>query len=77
MILQNINRCVFTGDTLFIGGTGSWQEGTAYDWLASMDIFLALPDDTKIFCGHERTLANLDFCKKVEGKTNRNIANCK
>ena len=28
----------------------------------------ALPDDTRIFCGHEYTLANIRFAKTIEPK---------
>ena len=27
--IKNINRCIFTGDTIFIGGCGRFFEGTA------------------------------------------------
>ena len=73
MCIQNLNRCVFTGDTLFVAGCGKFFEGNAKDMLKSMDEFLKLPIDTKIFCGHEYTLSNFEFCMKVEGETNPNI----
>ena len=41
--------------------------------LAAMDIARSLPDDTKIFCGHEYTKSNFEFCMKAEGATNKNI----
>lgn len=34
----------------------------------------ALPDNTKVFCGHEYTVANLAFAKHVE-PNNETIAN--
>ncbi len=59
--VKNINRCVFTGDTIFIGGCGRFFEGTADQMLSAFDRFGALPDDTKVFCGHEYTVKNLEF----------------
>ena len=40
MMLQNINRCVFTGDMLTIGGCGRWTEGTPYDMMKGLDYLL-------------------------------------
>lgn len=39
-----------------------------------------LPDDTKVFCGHEYTLANLSFAKHVEPDNQdvlKKISECK
>ena len=52
-------RCIFTGDTLFIGGCGRFFEGNAEQMLRNMDRLLAeMPDETHIFCGHEYTSSN-------------------
>lgn len=66
MIVSNVNRCVLTGDTVFIGGCGKFMEGDAKDMLKAMDIVMTLPSDTKIFCGHEYTKENLEFCLQAE-----------
>lgn len=59
--------CLFTGDTLFIGGCGRFFEGNADQmYNALVKIIGNLPDATKIYCGHEYTLANLKFAKHVE-----------
>lgn len=57
---------VFCGDTLFSGGCGRLFEGTPAQMLASLDALAKLPDDTRICCGHEYTLANLRFARAVE-----------
>src|SRR5579862_277611 len=57
---------LFCGDTLFAAGCGKLFEGTANQMLASLTKLAALPDTTKIFCGHEYTLNNLRFAKQVE-----------
>lgn len=57
---------VFCGDTLFSGGCGRLFEGTPAQMLASLDALARLPDDTRICCGHEYTLANLRFARAVE-----------
>ena len=57
---------VFCGDTLFSGGCGRLFEGTPAQMLASLDALAELPDDTRVCCGHEYTLANLRFARAVE-----------
>ncbi|KAI9882234.1 MAG: Molybdopterin synthase catalytic subunit [Watsoniomyces obsoletus] len=60
------DRVVFTGDTLFIGGCGRFFEGTAKDMFAALGGTLAhLPDDTRVFPGHEYTKANAKFALTV------------
>jgi len=54
---------LFCGDTLFSAGCGRLFEG-AYDQLyTSIQKINELPDETKIYCGHEYTLSNLEFVK--------------
>lgn len=66
-------RVVFTGDTLFSAGCGRFFEGNAEDMHAAlMGKLSKLPDDTKVYCGHEYTLQNLMFAKHVE-PTNQDI----
>uniref|UniRef100_A0A1I8NRY8 hydroxyacylglutathione hydrolase n=1 Tax=Stomoxys calcitrans TaxID=35570 RepID=A0A1I8NRY8_STOCA len=63
----NGERCVFTGDTLFQGGCGRFFEGTAEQmYTALIEKLSALPDDTKVFCGHEYTLQNMSYARHVE-----------
>jgi hydroxyacylglutathione hydrolase len=57
---------VFCGDTLFSAGCGRLFEGTAEQMLASLDALAALPEETRVFCGHEYTEANLRFAMAVE-----------
>jgi hydroxyacylglutathione hydrolase len=57
---------VFCGDTLFSAGCGRLFEGTAEEMLASLDSLAALPAETRVFCGHEYTEANLRFAMAVE-----------
>ena len=57
---------LFCGDTLFACGCGRLFEGTAEQMYASLQKLLKLPDDTKVYCGHEYTLANIGFAKAVE-----------
>ncbi len=65
---------LFTGDTLFTGGCGRLFEGTAEQMLHSLSILSTYPQDTHIYCGHEYTLANLQFAKAVE-PNNQDITN--
>ena len=57
---------LFCGDTLFACGCGRLFEGTAEQMYASLQKLLSLPNDTKVYCGHEYTLANIGFAKTVE-----------
>ena len=56
----------FVGDTLFAGGCGRLFEGTAAEMWTSLGKLAALPDQTRIYCAHEYTLANLRFAAAVE-----------
>jgi len=57
---------LFCGDTLFACGCGRVFEGTPEQMYSSLEKLLALPDETKVYCGHEYTLANIGFAKAVE-----------
>jgi hydroxyacylglutathione hydrolase len=57
---------LFCGDTLFACGCGRLFEGTAEQMYASLAKLRALPDETKVYCGHEYTLANIGFARGVE-----------
>jgi hydroxyacylglutathione hydrolase len=57
---------LFCGDTLFACGCGRLFEGTAAQMYASLQKLLSLPEDTKVYCGHEYTLANIGFARTVE-----------
>ncbi len=57
---------LFCGDTLFACGCGRVFEGTAAQMLDSLSKLAALPDETKVYCGHEYTLANIKFARAVD-----------
>lgn len=57
---------LFSGDTLFSLGCGRLFEGSPEQMLASLDRLASLPDDTRVCCGHEYTLANAAFAHTVE-----------
>ena len=57
---------VLCGDTLFAAGCGRLFEGTAAQLHASLTRLAALPPDTRVYCTHEYTLANLAFAAAVE-----------
>ena len=54
---------IFTGDTLFSLGCGRIFEGTYEQMFNSLKKIKKLPKDTEIYCGHEYTLQNSNFCK--------------
>ncbi len=57
---------LFCGDTLFAGGCGRLFEGTAQQMYHSLQSLAQLPGNTKVYCAHEYTLANLKFAQAVE-----------
>jgi len=57
-------RVVFTGDTLFSLGCGRVFEGTYKQMFQSLNKLKNLPGETKVYCGHEYTFKNLEFCLK-------------
>jgi hydroxyacylglutathione hydrolase len=59
-------RAVFTGDTLFAGGCGRLFEGDAAMMMQSLSKLSALPDDTRVYFGHEYTEKNLRFALTLE-----------
>ena len=82
--IKKINA-LFTGDTLFSLGCGRIFEGTYEEMYQSLNKLKKFPNDTKIYCGHEYTKKNSDFClsidknnssliEKIE-KINKNINN--
>ena len=59
-------KLVFTGDTLFSLGCGKIFEGDHEQMLTSLNKIKKLPKDTKIYCGHEYTYRNAEFCMKYD-----------
>lgn len=64
--LRDGDGSVFTGDTLFGGGCGRVFEGTPPMMHASLHRLAALPASTRVYFGHEYTVANLRFAAAVE-----------
>ncbi len=58
--------CLFCGDTLFGGGCGRVFDGSFEQLADSLQRLAALPGDTRCYCAHEYTLANLGFAQWVE-----------
>ncbi len=60
------DNLLFCGDTLFAMGCGRLFEGTAQQMLSSLKKITALPQETKIYCGHEYTQKNGQFTLEIE-----------
>ncbi|MEX0804258.1 MAG: hydroxyacylglutathione hydrolase [Candidatus Binatia bacterium] len=65
---------LFCGDTLFTAGCGRLFEGTPEQMHASLRKLMALPDDTKVYCGHEYTESNLRFALTLEPKNHKLVS---
>lgn len=57
---------VFCGDTLFALGCGRLFEGDAATMWRSLGKLRALPEDTRVYCGHEYTASNARFALQEE-----------
>jgi hydroxyacylglutathione hydrolase len=59
-------QALFSGDTLFSGGCGRIFEGTMEQLYTSVQKLAALPEQTRLFCGHEYTEDNYRFAASIE-----------
>jgi len=57
---------LFTGDTLFAMGCGRLFEGTPEQMFANMQGFAAMPEETRVYAGHEYTQSNGRFALGVD-----------
>lgn len=57
---------LFSGDTLFTAGCGRLFEGTPEQMYLSLEKLRALPGETRVYCAHEYTQANLEFAVVAE-----------
>jgi hydroxyacylglutathione hydrolase len=57
---------LYSGDTLFAAGCGRIFEGTPQQMHEALEKFMRLPDATRVYCGHEYTLANVHFAKAAD-----------
>lgn len=57
---------LFSGDTLFSGGCGRVFEGTMEMLHNSLGKLASLPDQTRLYCGHEYTEDNYLFAASIE-----------
>ena len=64
------NKLIFTGDTLFSLGCGRIFEGSYEQMYNSLQVLKNLDKDTKIYCGHEYTLKNSEFCLAQDSNNN-------
>ena len=62
----NKDNVLFCGDTLFSLGCGRLFEGTPSQMTESLLKIRSLPDETKIYCGHEYTQSNAAFAQKLD-----------
>jgi hydroxyacylglutathione hydrolase len=67
------DKLAFVGDTLFSIGCGRVIEGNPEMMWQSLLKLRNLPDDTKFYCGHEYTDANIRFAKTIE-PNNKSLA---
>jgi hydroxyacylglutathione hydrolase len=59
-------KMVFTGDTLFGAGCGRLLECDSERMFSSVNRLRSLPDNTKMYFGHEYTLDNCNYALTIE-----------
>ena len=64
------HKILFSGDTLFVLGCGKLFEGTPQIMWGSLLKIRNLPNETKIYCGHEYSKSNADFALSIEKNNN-------
>lgn len=57
---------IFTGDTLFALGCGRLFEGSPEQMFDNFRRYADLPDETRVYCGHEYTQSNGRFALSVD-----------
>lgn len=57
---------LFTGDTLFVAGCGHFFEGNPKDMVDVVNKLIKLPDNTKVYVGHEYTISDLKYALTTE-----------
>ncbi len=62
---------LFAGDTLFSMGCGRVMEAPLEVMWRSLEKLMRLPPETKIYCGHEYTVANAKFALTVDPNNER------
>jgi hydroxyacylglutathione hydrolase len=62
------NHLAFVGDTLFSIGCGRVIEGDMEMMWRSLKKLRDLPNETKIFCGHEYTKSNVKFALSIDAR---------
>ena len=60
------SKIIFTGDTIFSLGCGRIFEGTHLQMLNSIEKIMKLPKSTLVYCGHEYTKKNGEFCLSID-----------
>lgn len=63
------DETLFCGDTLFAAGCGRVFDGAVEQLADSLRKIAALPAQTRCYCAHEYTLANLGFARWVEPRS--------
>jgi hydroxyacylglutathione hydrolase len=65
-LLFDDDHVAFVGDTLFAMGCGRLFEGTPEQMYRSLQRLAGLPENTRLYCAHEYTLANARFAAQAE-----------
>lgn len=63
---EAVGGALFCGDTLFGAGCGRIMDSTAATLWQSLCRLAELPDDTRLYSGHEYTISNLEFAVSLE-----------
>lgn len=59
-------KALFTGDAMFVGGCGRVFGGSYVQMWDSLKKLRALPDDVRVYCGHDYSVENLEFAAHLD-----------
>ncbi len=65
-VQSDSGRDVFTGDTMFVAGCGRVPGGDAPTMWKSLQKIARLPNDTRLFPGHDYTIEDYQFALEIE-----------
>ncbi|WVY89819.1 hypothetical protein V8G54_035333 [Vigna mungo] len=71
-LLSNLYICCLVAGLQFIASCGKFFEGTAEQMYQSLNVTLgSLPKTTRVYCGHEYSVKNLQFALTLEPDNSR------
>jgi hydroxyacylglutathione hydrolase len=65
-VIRNLDKALFSGDTLFVGGCGMFYEGYASQMVKNMRLCRSFDPKMPIFPGHDVAIDYLRYAVKID-----------